>query len=61
MKENKNYCTPIVEVLDARVERGYQSSPEVPPTPPVSPEEGGFNAGGYTGWTDGGNTNGWFT
>ena len=56
MKENKNYCTPIVEVLDARVERGYQSSPEVPPTP-VTPEEGGFNAGGYTGWTDGGNTN----
>ena len=59
MKENKNYFTPIVEVLDARVERGYQSS-EVPPTP-VTPEEGGFNAGGYTGWTDGGNTNGWFT
>ena len=59
MKENKNYCTPIVEVPDARVERGYQSS-EVPPTP-VTPEEGGFNAGGYTGWTDGGNTNGWFT
>ncbi len=59
MKENKNYCTPIVEVLDARVEKGYQSS-EVPPTP-VTPEEGGFNAGGYTGWTDGGNTNGWFT
>ena len=59
MKENKNYCTTIVEVLDARVERGYQSS-EVPPTP-VTPEEGGFNAGGYTGWTDGGNTNGWFT
>ena len=59
MKENKNYCTPIVEVLDARVEKGYQSS-EVPPTP-VTHEEGGFNAGGYTGWTDGGNTNGWFT
>lgn len=24
MKENKNYCTPIVEVLNARVEKGFQ-------------------------------------
>lgn len=65
MKENKTktYCTPFVEVLNARVEKGFAGSGEtpVPPTPPVNPEEGGFNAGDGTGWTDGGNTDEWFT
>ena len=61
MKENKkNYCTPLLEVLNARVEKGFEVSPDNPTTDPVDPnEDGGFNAGGNTDWT-GGSTEGWF-
>ena len=59
MKENKkNYCTPIMEVLNARDEKGFEGSDT--PTPEPDPSDQ-FNAGGYTGWTDGGNTNEWFS
>jgi len=63
MKENKNkqYCAPEVEVLDARVEKGFAGSPQ--PDQPVTPSpagEGGFNAGGDTGWS-GGNTDDWWS
>ncbi|MBR1834578.1 MAG: hypothetical protein IJ785_03635 [Bacteroidales bacterium] len=55
MKENKIYCAPIIEVLDARVEKGFAGSPVIEPQPdPVTPPDGGFDAGGQTGWSDGG-------
>lgn len=54
MKEKKMYCTPAIEVLNARIEKGYQASG--PDPDPVS----GFNAGGETGWSTG-NTDDWWT
>lgn len=61
MKEKKMYCTPAIEVLKATIEKGYQvSGPDVPPQPEPDPSDQ-FNAGGYTGWTEGGNTNEWFS
>ncbi len=56
MKEKKMYCTPAIEVLNARVEKGFAGSPDKPDPDPVS----GFNAGGETGWSTG-NTDDWWT
>lgn len=50
MKEKKMYCTPAIEVLNAKIEKGFQASPVV----------SGFNAGGETGWSTG-NTDDWWT
>lgn len=62
MKEDKKfYFTPVVEVLNARVERGFEGSDTPTPSEPEPDPSDQFNAGGYTGWTDGGNTNSWFS
>lgn len=52
MKENtkKSYCTPVVEVLAARIEKGFE----------LSPQQDEFTVGGETSWQTG-NTNAWFT
>ncbi len=58
MKEKKMYYTPAIEVLNARVEKGFAGSPQEdqPDPDPIS----GFNAGGETGWSTG-NTDDWWT
>lgn len=49
MKENKNYCTPIIEVLNARVEKGFETSGEL--------DQDGFTVDGAD-WGNG-NTDNW--
>lgn len=64
MKENKNkqYCTPEVEVLDVRVEKGFAGSPggSQPDEDQSVTTPGGFNAGDGTGWSSG-NTDDWWS
>lgn len=49
MKEKKMYCTPTIEVLNARIEKGFAGS-----------LSDNFNVGGETGWSTG-NTDDWWT
>lgn len=52
MKENtkKIYCAPVVEVLSAKIERGFE----------LSPKTDEFVVDGDTSWIMG-STNTWFT
>lgn len=61
MKEitKKNYCTPVVEVLLARIEKGFAGSLPQPPVEEQEVVEDGFSVNG-AGWNSG-NTNTWFT
>ena len=62
MKEKeakKVYCTPVIEVLAARIEKGYQTSPAEPEPDPQPIVEDGLTVDGANWGT--GNTNSWFT
>lgn len=52
MKENfkREYDAPMVELIEARVERGFQASGSIAPEPQTAGSTEGLTAGGsYTG------------